>query len=352
MRRGGDRGRRLRRVLLVHGAGRDRARTPGRPGLRRVHHGDGHHGADRGAGGGRPRAAADRHRPSARLADRRPARRAGGRRARPDPRAGGPVTAAERVAAERVAIVTGGGQGLGRAYAARLARAGNRVAVVDVAGDAARAAAEAIAADVGADRVSAHEADVTDEERVGAFVGAVVERWGRIDALVNNAGGALLPSAPFDSFDRADWTRVLDVNLTGQWLCARAVVPHMRAAGHGKIVNVSSTMVSKGLPVGLAPYVAAKAGVVGLTRALARELGPDGIRVNAIAPGYIPVETRKTVHTPQAATALRERMKAEQCLPVVGVPDDLCGAVAFLCSPASDFITGQVVNVDGGWAHG
>lgn len=260
---------------------------------------------------------------------------------------GGPVSAAERVA-----IVTGGGQGLGRAYATRLAGAGTRVAVVDIAGDAARSAAEAITAAVGADRASAHEADVTDADQVGAFVRAVVERWGRIDALVNNAGGALLPSAPFDSFSRADWTRVLDVNLTGQWLCAAAVVPHMRAAGHGKIVNVSSTMVAKGVPVGLAPYVAAKAGVVGLTRALARELGPAGIRVNAIAPGYIPVETRKTVHTPQAARALRERMTAEQCLPVVGVPDDLCGAVAFLCSPDSDFITGQVVNVDGGWAHG
>ncbi|WP_165978284.1 SDR family NAD(P)-dependent oxidoreductase [Actinomadura darangshiensis] len=255
-------------------------------------------------------------------------------------------------AAERVAIVTGAGQGLGRAYAARLAEAGTRVAVVDIAGDAARSAAEAIAAVAGAGRVTAHEADVTDAEQVGAFVGAVADRWGRVDALVNNAGGALLPTAPFDSFSRAEWTRVLDVNLTGQWLCATAVVPHMRAAGYGKIVNVTSTMVAKGLPAGLAPYVTAKAGVVGLTRALSRELGPDGIRVNAIAPGYIPVETRKTVHTPEAALALRERMKSEQCLPVVGVPDDLSGAVVFLCSPDSDFITGQVVNVDGGWTHG
>lgn len=255
-------------------------------------------------------------------------------------------------AAERVAVVTGAAQGLGRAYATRLAGQGARVAIVDIAGEAARSAAGAIAATAGEDRVSVHEADVTDADQIDALVGAVMRRWGRIDALVNNAGGALLPSAPFDSFSRSDWARVLDVNLTAQWLCAAAVVPHMRAARYGKIVNVTSTMVAKGAPVGLTPYVAAKAGVVGLTRALARELGPDGIRVNAIAPGYIPVETRKTVHTPRAAELLRERMVAEQCLPALGTPEDLCGAVAFLCSPDSDFLTGQVVNVDGGWAHG
>ncbi|SHL06112.1 3-oxoacyl-[acyl-carrier protein] reductase [Pseudonocardia thermophila] len=252
--------------------------------------------------------------------------------------------------AGRVAIVTGGAQGLGRAYAARLAAAGAAVAVVDVAGAAARDAAAEIGERTGAE-VGAHVADVTDEAQVAAAVEAVVQRWGRIDALVNNAGGALFPTAPFDTFSRADWDRVLAVNLTGQWVCAVAVVPHMRAAGYGKIVNVTSTTVAKGGPVGLTPYTAAKAGVIGLTRALARELGPDGIRVNAIAPGYIPVATPKDVHTPAAAQALRERVVAEQCLPVLGTPDDLGPVVEFLCSADSDFLTGQVLNIDGGWVH-
>lgn len=252
--------------------------------------------------------------------------------------------------AGRVAVVTGAGQGLGRAYAARLAGAGALVAVVDVAGDAARATASAITERSGRE-VTGHEADVTDEQQVADVVGAVVERWGRIDALVNNAGGALFPTAPFDSFSRADWGRVLDVNLTGQWICAAAVVPYMRAAGYGKIVGVSSTTVSKGGPVGLAPYTAAKAGVIGLTRALARELGPAGIRVNAIAPGYVPVDTPKDVHSPEAAQALRKQVVAEQCLPVLGTPEDLGPVVEFLCSADSDFLTGQVLNVDGGWVH-
>lgn len=250
----------------------------------------------------------------------------------------------------RVAIVTGGGQGLGRAYATRLAAAGAAVAVVDLAGDTARAAAAAIAEETGRE-VLAHAADVTDEQQVAEAVAAVVQRWGRVDALVNNAGGALFPTAPFDAFSRADWNRVLEVNLTGQWVCAVAVVPHMRAAGYGKIVNVTSTTVAKGGPVGLTPYTAAKAGVIGLTRSLARELGPAGIRVNAIAPGYIPVDTPKDVHAPAAAQALRERVVAEQCLPVLGTPQDLGPVVEFLCSADSDFLTGQVLNVDGGWVH-
>jgi 3-oxoacyl-[acyl-carrier protein] reductase len=245
----------------------------------------------------------------------------------------------------RVAIVTGGANGLGRAYAARLAAAGANVAIFDLPGE--------VAGELGGEAglVQAYEVDVTDAEQVSRAVSALVARWGRIDALVNNAGGALLPSAPFDSFGQSEWARILEVNLTGQWLCSAAVVPHMRRAGYGKIVNVSSTSVSRGGPVGLAPYIAAKAGVVGLTRALARELGPEGIRVNAIAPGYIPVDTPKVVHTPEAAAALRARIRTEQCLPALGTPEDLSPIVEFLCSPTSDFITGQVLNADGGWVH-
>ena len=246
----------------------------------------------------------------------------------------------------RVAIVTGAGHGLGRAYAARLASVGAAVAVLDVDAEA----ADDVAA--GLDGAAGYAVDVSDPGQVAAAVEAVLARWGRVDALVNNAGGALLPAGPFDAYSLEQWQRVLAVNLTGSWICAAAVAGPMRAAGYGKIVNVSSTTVSTARPAGLAPYIAAKSGVVGLTRALARELGPHRVCVNAIAPGYIPVDTPKAVHTPQSATAVRDAVVAEQCLPDVGTPDDLCGTVEFLCGPDSDFVTGQVFAVDGGWTHG
>ncbi len=249
----------------------------------------------------------------------------------------------------RVAIVTGAAQGLGREYASRLLAAGARVAVVDVAHDAAASAAAEFAERFGEDQVLAQTCDVSDEDVVTAMVERVNEHWSGPLILINNAGGALLPSAPVESFSRLDWDHVLGVNLTGAWQCTKAVVPRMRADQYGKIVNITSTMVSKGWPVGLAPYIAAKAGVVGLTRALATELGPDGIRVNAIAPGYVPVATKKAVHRPEAAIALRDRIAGEQCLPRTQVPEDLCGPIEFLSSADSDFITGQVLNVDGGW---
>ncbi|MBA3338297.1 MAG: SDR family NAD(P)-dependent oxidoreductase [Geodermatophilaceae bacterium] len=161
----------------------------------------------------------------------------------------------------RVAVITGGGQGLGREYARRLLRAGAKVAIVDVVHDAAAAAAAEFARDCGPDRVLAHTCDVSDESAVAAMVQRVTEAWSGPFVLVNNAGGALLPSAPMESFSRVEWDRVLGVNLTGAWLCAKAITPRMRADGYGKIINVSSTMVSKAWPVGLVPYMAAKAGV-------------------------------------------------------------------------------------------
>lgn len=248
----------------------------------------------------------------------------------------------------RVAIVTGAGQGLGRAYAMRLARAGARVAVVDVLAAHADEAAREVAAATAVPTLPCHT-DVSDERQVAAMVDAVLARFGQVHILVNNAGGALYPATPVEDVDLLQWTRVLEVNLTGQWLCARAVTPHLKRQGYGKLINVSSTMAARGYPVGLSPYIAAKAGVVGLTRALAHELGPAGITVNAIAPGYTPVPTRKNVHTGEAAARLRARMVAEQCLPRTETPADLCGAVEFLASADSDFITGQVYNVDGGW---
>lgn len=248
---------------------------------------------------------------------------------------------------DRVVVVTGGGQGLGKAYVTRLFEAGARVAAVDLAGDKAKA----VATSLDLDRVVGIEADVTDGDRMLAVADEVHRRWGRIDGLVNNAGGAMYPTAPIETVPRKQWDNVLAVNLTAQYLCTVAVLDAMRDRGYGKIVNICSASLYTGGPIGLAPYIAAKGGVLGLTRALAHELGRHNICVNAVSPGWTPVDTPKAVHDGQASAALSERVVAEQCLPRVETPQDLVGIIEFLCSADSDFITGQVFNVDGGWTH-
>lgn len=251
----------------------------------------------------------------------------------------------------KVALVTGGANGMGRAYCRRLAAEGATVVVADV--DA--AAAERVAGEIGGLPL---EVDVTNEMSVTRAVGVAVDRCAGIDILVNNAGGATGTRALLVDVDLATWNANLLLNLTGVFLMCRAVIPSMRARGYGKIVNVSSGSVFSGisaalfLPRGrrhnLVPYLAAKGGVLGLTRALAREVGDWGVRVNAVAPGYTLTERAKRTLAAEAPLEVLER----QVLRRPGAPEDPAGAVVFLASPDSDFMTGQTICVDGGWvAH-
>lgn len=242
------------------------------------------------------------------------------------------------------AIVTGGGQGLGRAFCLALGDAGVPVAVADLdAGKAAAVAAEVVAAHGDAAGV---EVDVTDEASVAAMVDQVRERFGGPAVLVNNAAiFSTLTLKPFEQITADEWRMVMDVNVTGAFLCCRAVTSVMRAAGYGKIVNISSATIWTGRP-GYLHYVSSKAALVGMTRSLATELGPAGIRVNAITPG----STRTEVPRATISDDARQAMAAETALRRVQTPDDLIGALLFLVSRASDFVTGQAVNVDGGLA--
>jgi 3-oxoacyl-[acyl-carrier protein] reductase len=244
------------------------------------------------------------------------------------------------------AVVTGAGQGLGRAFALALAGAGVAVAVADRAGDRARAVTAEIEAAGG--RALAVEVDVADEASVSDLAAAVGTGLGLGPpaVLVNNAAiFSTLRMGPFDEIDPAVWDQVLRVNVTGTWLACRALVPLMAQAGYGKVVNISSATIWTGRP-GYLHYVTSKAALLGLTRALAAEVGGSGVRVNAITPGSTETEVRRDTITPQSRSVMAEATALRR----VQVPSDLIGALLFLSSTASDFVTGQTVNVDGGLA--
>jgi NAD(P)-dependent dehydrogenase (short-subunit alcohol dehydrogenase family) len=238
------------------------------------------------------------------------------------------------------AIVTGGARGIGLAIAERLGHAGAAVAILDMDEAQAGRTAEALRR-AGID-AAAHAVDVSDEAGVAAAVGAVLAARGRVDVLVNNAG--IYPHTPFEELTFAEWRRVLATNLDGIFLVTHAAYPAMKAAGYGRIVNISSAgfLVGEG---GLVHYIASKGGVIGFTRALARAAGEHGITVNAITPGFI--ETASVLDDPDEM-ALFDRIVSEQALPRRGLPTDIAECVAYLASPAASFITGQTVNVDGG----
>jgi NAD(P)-dependent dehydrogenase (short-subunit alcohol dehydrogenase family) len=241
----------------------------------------------------------------------------------------------------RVAIVTGGGHGIGKAYARRLAQEGAAVVIAELDGPA----AERVAAELGAQALAVRT-DVAEQASVENMARHTVERFGRIDVLVNNAAiFATVPMsrAPFDEIDPAEWDRMMAVNLRGTWLACRAVVPQMRKQRYGKIVNISSSTAIKGSASRI-HYVTSKAGIIGFTKTLAMEVGKDNICVNCIAPG----STLSEENADDALIQYRQAAAATRALQRMERPEDLVGAVAFFASSDSDFITGQTLVVDGG----
>jgi NAD(P)-dependent dehydrogenase (short-subunit alcohol dehydrogenase family) len=229
----------------------------------------------------------------------------------------------------RVAIVTGGAQGIGRAIADGLEREGAQVVVAD------------LNPPPGGVRT-----DVSDEDDVAAMTDVALERHGQIDILVNNAGlYATLPMRPFTEIPLEEWRRVMDVNVASMFLTCRSVVPAMRERGGGKIVNISSGTPFRGVPF-LLHYVTSKGAIVALTRALAKELGKDNIHVNCVAPGFTMSEGVKA--QPDVIEKLRDVSIAARTIQRDQLPEDVVGAVVFLCGPGADFITGQTMVIDGG----
>ena len=240
-----------------------------------------------------------------------------------------------------VTVVTGAGRGLGQAIAERFFAEGARVALWDVDAAAAKAAAARLTPDGGRDsRAIAVPVDVTDEAAVAAAVAATVDRFGRLDVLVNNAG--ILGLGPITKMTVEAFEAVMRVNVTGTFICCRAVVPVMTRQGRGKIVNIASLAARTGRPVAV-NYAASKSAVVGLTQTLARELGAAGIYVNAVAPGPILTEMTRQF-APEAFAALNTGRAVQRD----GVPSDVADAAVYLASKRSDWVTGVTLDVNGG----
>ena len=239
-----------------------------------------------------------------------------------------------------VAIVTGAAAGIGQAFAVALAAAGARVVLADIQS---AQETQALIEAAGGEALSVI-CDVTSETDITAMVDATLKQYGKIDILVNNAG--IYPIADIEDTDMALWNRIIGINLTGTFLATRAVVPTMKVAGKGKIINISSGTFYMGSP-GLAAYVATKGAVIGMARSLAAELGGFNIQVNCIAPG---LTTTPGVNNGMG-DEMRDGVVMMQAIKRREVPEDMTGALLFLCSSDSDFMTGQVMLVDGGAAR-
>lgn len=248
----------------------------------------------------------------------------------------------EAACGQRVVVITGAGQGLGRAYALRFAAHGHRVVAIDLNVDALATLAETISAEGG--ECLPLSVDVGDADAVAKAARDIDARFGRADVLVNNAAiFSTLKMRPFDEIPLDEWSRVLHVNVTGTFLMVCAIAPLMRRNGWGRIVNVSSAAVLMGRPHYL-HYTTSKAAVIGMTRSLARELGADGITVNAVLPGAVDTEIPRETVTP----AQKQAQIAMRCIQRTQTTDDVTGAVLFLAGEDSHFISGQSLVVDGG----
>ena len=243
----------------------------------------------------------------------------------------------------RVALITGGNGGIGLAMAGGLAEAGASLMIAGRDPAKNQRAVGAIRALGG--EAEAVSGDVADEAACWAMLEATIERYGRLDILINNAGTAIRKQP--QEYSLAEWHRVLDTNLTSAFVLSQAAYPHLKAAGAGKIINVASILAIFGASFS-APYAASKAGLVQLTKVLATAWAADGIQVNAVLPGWI--DTELTVGARAAVPGLQERVLARTPAGRWGVPNDLAGIAVFLAGAASDFVTGAAIPVDGGFA--
>ena len=258
-----------------------------------------------------------------------------------------PAEARDFSVKDRIVLVTGAGQGIGRELARQFAAAGSVAIIADLSLQNAESVAAEIAAAGG--KALPLEVDVAKKELVDSMVAAISAEFGRVDVLINNASiFSNLTKRPFDEIPPAEWQKVMDVNVNGVFFCASAVVQSMRKRRFGRIINISSASVHRGTKNYL-HYVTSKSALIGMTNSLARELGADGITVNCIRPGTVATEVAERVAS--LTTEIRQRNIDLQCIPRTLVPSDLVGLAMFLATPAAAFITGQTIACDGGYTH-